>query len=177
MDNRLSVTSASINLDANAVAFALARNECGEKLPLADVLQALGLDTKSVAVRNLLTSEMFKAQCASYVRELKETGESFRLKARVQAEELLRTHWALIHDTEAPHTVRMKGIENVVEWADLKPKKVTEQAAPPAISIHIDLSAGNPGNTQAHVIDITPEDTKNAAIVQRPADTSPVPSE
>ena len=137
--------------DANTIAFAQARNECGEKLPITDVLAALGVDPAAPGVRALLTSQLFKAAYAGYVRELKESGESFKLKARVQAEELLRTQWSIIHDRDAPASVRMKGIENVVEWADLKPKKTPDAPAPAAISITIDL-----GNATPTVIDVTP---------------------
>jgi hypothetical protein len=138
------VTASAVTIDANAIAFALAKNEVGEKLPLGEVLTNLSLDLKSPALRNLLNSPLFKTQYGAFVRELRESGESFRLKARVQAEELLRTNWAIIHDPIVPAAVRMKGIENVVEWADLKPKKTAEGPVAPAITINIDLSAGAP---------------------------------
>lgn len=146
-----SVTTAS--LDANTIAYALARNEVGERLPIRDVLTANNIDLASPGLKTLLSSDGFKNRYASFVRELKESGESFKLKARVQAEELLATQWKIIHDPDAPHSVRMEGIKNVVEWADLKPKKAASEGGnqTPSISIHIDLGAARP-----EVIDITP---------------------
>jgi hypothetical protein len=147
-----SLTSRPFNIEPAAIAFALARNECGEQLSLKDALVSVGLDPADTGLRSLLKSELFKQQYAGYVRELKESGESFKLKARVQAEELLRTQWEIIHDKTAPHNVRMKGIENVVEWADLKPRKMGDGTqAPASISIYIDL-----GDSNSQTIDVTP---------------------
>lgn len=153
MDKHLNQSVTTPTLDANSLAYALARNECGERLSLRDALKEMGLDPTQEALQNLMRSEMFKSRYVGYVRELKETGESFKLKARVQAEELLKTQWAIIHDKDAPASVRMEGIKNVVEWADLKPKKNDgEKAQPPAITINIDL-----GGEKREVIDVTPE--------------------
>lgn len=134
------------------IAYALAKNAVAEKKPLADVLQSLGLNTSDVGLQNLLRSAEFKRRYSKLVDELKETGESFKLKARIQAEELLATQWTIIHDKSAPHAVRMKGIENVVEWADLKPKKTPEAPPPQAIQINIDLGGSTPEKTVAVVV-------------------------
>lgn len=148
-----SVTSAP--LDASSIAYALARNACGEKLPLRDVLLGLGLAV-TPALHRVLTGDVFRARYTAYLRELKDTGESFKLKARVQAEELLATQWQIIHDKDAPHATRMKGIENIVEWADLGKRKDSQNvAAPPAITINIDLGGARP-----EAIDVTPKITE-----------------
>lgn len=144
-------SAATPTLDAAALAYAIARNDCGEKLPLKDVLDALGIALTTPGLKSLLRSDGFKTRLAGYVRELKESGESFKLKARVQAEELLRTQWEIITSKDTPASVRMDGIKSLVEWADLKPRKDTGQVQPPAISIHIDL-----GNDRTEVIDVTP---------------------
>lgn len=154
-----------IKVDASAIAYALARNECGEKLHISNALVALGLDPTDPSLRVLLMSEAFKKRYAGFVAELKANGESFKLKARVQAEELLKTQWEIIQDKAAPHAVRMKGIENVVEWADLKPRKAVENTAPTQISITIDL-----GGERPEVIDVTPEKA-DAVSLQSPADS------
>lgn len=144
MTANLPAHPAAPELDATTIAYAMARNAVGEKQPLADVLQSLGLDIADMALQNLLRSAAFKTKYARLVDELKETGESFKLKARVQAEALLATQWGIIHDKAAPHAVRLKGIENVVEWADLKPKKTVDAPPPAQISISIDLGAAAP---------------------------------
>jgi hypothetical protein len=143
---------ATPRIDANSLAYALARNACGEKLALKDALAALGVELDA-PVERLMRSDGFKRKYSDYVRELVDSGESFKLKARVQAEELLATQWEIIHDRNAPHSVRMEGIKNVVEWADLKPKKTDSGASqPPAITINIDL-----GGEKREVIDVTPQ--------------------
>lgn len=152
MTDNTSVTLPSDNLDPNSIAYAMARNEAGAQLPLRDALASIGIDPANhPTLKAILTSDAFKTQYNKYLKELRESGESFKLKARVQAEELLRTQWEIIHDKDAPATVRMKGIENVVEWADLKPKKVADTPPPASIQIFIDL-----GGEKPEVIDVTP---------------------
>lgn len=149
-DTPASVTTPG--LDGAAIAYALARNECGERLPLRDVFMALGVDFASPGLKALMKSEGFRNRLAAYMKELRDTGESFKLKARVQAEELLAVQWSIVQDPETPASVRMQGIQNVVEWADLKPRKSVESpGAPPSISIHIDL-----GGEAPEIIDVTP---------------------
>lgn len=145
------VSVITAKLDQSTIAYALARNECGAKQPLGDVLDAIGVPRDTPGLRNLLTSPAFKARFAEYVRELTESGESFRMKARIQAEELLAVQWDIIHDKAAPANVRMDGIKSLVEWADLRPKKKEDGPAPPAVQIYIDLGGAKP-----EVIDVTP---------------------
>jgi len=54
--------------------------------------------------------------------EIRERGMTFRLKARVQAEELLKTSWSLIHAAEVSPTVKADLIKSTVRWAGLEPK-------------------------------------------------------
>lgn len=148
--NDLTPSSVTLSeVDANAIAYALAKNACGPKLPLTQVADTLKILPETLKM--LIGSTGFRAKYNTFVTEITESGESFKLKARVQAEELLSTQWEIIHDRDAPHSVRMKGIENVVEWAGLGEKKNTEKAAPPSITINIDLGGAKP-----EVIDVTP---------------------
>lgn len=147
------VSVITTKLDSNAIAYALARNECGAKLPLADVLETIGIPKSTPGLRNMLGSDAFKVRYAAFVRELTESGESFRMKARIQAEELLAVQWDIVQNANTPANVRMDGIKSLVEWADLKPKKAAEGASnAPQISIHIDLGGDKP-----EAIDITPK--------------------
>lgn len=59
----------------------------------------------------------FIIQLASIQKELDKEGVSFRLKARLQAEELLQTSWALIHSPATPATVKAGLIKDTVRWA------------------------------------------------------------
>lgn len=140
------------DIDLATLAYAVARNDVGEKIPLRDLLLREGIDPTDRRLPHLLRSDLFKGRHQAYLQELKNSGESFKLKARVQAEELLKTAWEIVQDKNAPHSVRMKGIENVVEWADLKPKKdAGTTTSTPAITINIDLGGDTP-----EVIDVTP---------------------
>ena len=59
----------------------------------------------------------FILQLAAIQKELDKEGVSFRLKARLQAEELLATSWALIHSPATPATVKAGLIKDTVRWA------------------------------------------------------------
>lgn len=50
---------------------------------------------------------------------LKEEGMSFKVRARLQASELLKTSWRMIHDPLAPHAVRADLIKFTVKAAGL----------------------------------------------------------
>ena len=53
---------------------------------------------------------------------LQKDGMSFRLKARLQADALLKKSWLLIHDDSTPTTVKADLIKSTVRWAGLEPK-------------------------------------------------------
>lgn len=59
----------------------------------------------------------FVVQLAAVQKELDKEGVSFRMKARMQAEELLATSWALIHSPATPATVKAGLIKDTVRWA------------------------------------------------------------
>lgn len=53
---------------------------------------------------------------------LQKDGVSFRIKARLQAEELLKKSWSMIHDQNTPTTVKADLLKATVRWAGLEPK-------------------------------------------------------
>lgn len=61
----------------------------------------------------------FLADLAAAVEMVKVDGMSFKLKAKLQAEELLKTSWRLIHAPidEVPSTVRADLIKATMRWA------------------------------------------------------------
>jgi len=63
----------------------------------------------------------FHLQVAQFKKELQETGEGFRAKARVQAEILMETSFLMAQNKETPASVRADLIKSTVEWAGLKP--------------------------------------------------------
>lgn len=70
---------------------------------------------------------------------LKEEGMSFRVKAKLQSEELLKTSWRMIHNPNTPPSVAADLIKSTARWAqyDVPP---SQAVAPPgsgfSISIH-----------------------------------------
>jgi hypothetical protein len=54
--------------------------------------------------------------------EVRDKGITFRLKARTQAEELLKTSWLLIHSPDVSAAVKADLIKSTVKWAGLEPK-------------------------------------------------------
>jgi len=55
---------------------------------------------------------LFAQRVKAYQSQLRERGLSFRMKAQVQAEELLTTSWDLIHDRDASPAVRA----DLIKW-------------------------------------------------------------
>ena len=70
---------------------------------------------------------------------LKEEGMSFRIKAKLQAEELLKSSWRMIHDPNAPPAVRADLIKATMRWAqyDVPP---SQQAGAPGSGFHISFN-------------------------------------
>lgn len=126
------------SFDLDGLAFALAFNYVGEKRPIPEVLARHG-----ITIAQFLTvkdAPLFKQSLHKYEDELRADGTSFKLKARIQAEALLTKNWELIHSQNTPAAIALKGIENVVRWAGLEPKKdEAEGTSRPSISITIDL--------------------------------------
>lgn len=65
----------------------------------------------------ILDDPTFVAKVAGIRKELEKEGASFKLKAQLQAEELLATSWQLIHNPEVPSSVRAGLIRDTVRWA------------------------------------------------------------
>lgn len=55
--------------------------------------------------------------------QLSKEGASFRLKAKLQAEQLLATSWQLIHEKETPASVKADLIKHTMKVAGLEPKE------------------------------------------------------
>lgn len=63
---------------------------------------------------------VFGKRVEHYREEVRTKGLTFRLKARAQAEELLRTSWMLIHNDDVSAAVRADLIKSTVKWAGLE---------------------------------------------------------
>lgn len=65
------------------------------------------------------------------VKVVREEGMSFKIKAKLQAEELLKTSWRLIHDNATPANVKADLVKATMRWAeyDTPPQKDSPAAA------------------------------------------------
>ena len=101
--------------DRFAFDLALLMEGSGEKL---DEL----LDRHEFDASDLLTFKndaTFLKKVEAYREEVRTKGLTFRVKARAQAEELLRTSWVLIHDPVVSPAVKADLIKSTVKWAGL----------------------------------------------------------
>ena len=101
--------------DRFAFDLALLLEGSGEKL---DEL----LDRHELGASDLLMFKKdatFLKKVEAYREEVRTKGLTFRVKARAQAEELLKTSWILIHDPVVSPAVKADLIKSTVKWAGL----------------------------------------------------------
>jgi hypothetical protein len=70
----------------------------------------------------------FLADLERAVEMVTREGMSFKLKAKLQAEELLKTSWRTIHDENTPPSVRADLIKATVRWAEYDNPKIDPSA-------------------------------------------------
>lgn len=92
----------------------------GPNNPLVTVLAGEAI-TQSEYDR-IAVNPTFQKYVAGYTKDLTENGFSFAAKAQVLAESLLPTAYKLVMDSEVAGPARVKMMENLVDWAGLKPK-------------------------------------------------------
>ena len=131
-------------VDWERVAFDVARNHCGPKLPPDELILDLGLTEQEF--EELCDDDLFKRKVKEYTKELTANGTSFALKAQLQAEELLKTQFRIAKDKDTPPSVAIAAIQSVVRWAgyDKRPGDSSDDASAAnknRISISINLGA------------------------------------
>jgi len=85
--------------------------------PIQDICSAHNISREEW--NSLRRDPGFQATLAGYVRLLREEGTSFKMKARIQSEELLKTSWNLIHGKDTPPQVKADLIKNTFKVAGL----------------------------------------------------------
>lgn len=139
-----------------SLALSVARNRVGANRPIAEVLTAEGVTEQEFIV--LADNPQFKRYVEAYTADLKENGFSFSAKSKVLAEDLLPVAYHMARDEETPAAVRAKIIENLVEWADLKPKKTVDTAqGNNGYSITINIPGGVPQQIESHRAEVIEE--------------------
>lgn len=145
------------------LALAVARNAVGANEPIATVLAAEAILPSEYA--RIETNPTFQRYVGAYTKDLTENGFSFAAKSQVLAEDLLPIAHALVKDPDVAGPARVKMLENLVEWAGLKPKAAAVQTAGAGYSITINIpSAG-----------IELQSNQNAMAVKKLQDVIEVP--
>ena len=106
---------------------------------IQDICSAYGLTREDWD--KLRNDPVFVADVASAVEMLKKEGMSFKMKARLQAEELLKTSWKLIHAPmdEVPPSVKADLIKFTVRAAGLEADPKSANANQNNLQININL--------------------------------------
>jgi hypothetical protein len=75
------------------------------------------------------------------MESLKKEGMSFKLKAQLQAEELLKKSWAMIHAPldEVPANVKADLLKATVRWGGLEQDKGASQQVVVPLQINLNL--------------------------------------
>ena len=109
---------------------------------------ALGVDEETICevyglqytqLQAIKAHPSFTKRHQQLAEELQKEGVSFRMKARMQAEELLKTSFAMIHNDDVDPKVRAKLISDTIRWAGYDANVPTETKAGNGIVINIDL--------------------------------------
>jgi hypothetical protein len=135
-----------------SLALTIARNRVGPRDPIEEVLARECVSPEEFD--HLADDPLFKTYVQKYVHDLTENGVSFQMKAKLLAEDILPDIYSIVRDRELPAQARIKAAENLVEWADLKPRQSMNAAdSGPKFSIIITpppgyvLPAGNAPQT------------------------------
>lgn len=107
----------------------------------AELMDEYGYEPEEWAA--LKSNPEFLADLAAAINMVRKEGMSFKLKARLQAEELLKTSWRLIHapQDEVPSSVKADLIKATARWAgyDEKPGAGSANNVGNALQININL--------------------------------------
>ena len=100
-----------------------------------NICKAYAIDKATFA--KILTNPVFQKAYIDAQKMLQQEGMSYRMKARMQAEELLKTSWLLIHSDLTPASVKADLIKHTAKVAGLEPKEGGAVAVPLQININL----------------------------------------
>ena len=83
--------------------------------PIKNICEAYGIDRESW--ERICADKAFLAELAKAKEMLAKDGMTFKLKAKLQSDELLNTSWHLIHNPLTPPAVRADLIKTTIRWA------------------------------------------------------------
>lgn len=119
--------------------------------PVQEILASEGLT--QAEFDSISSNPQFQRYRDAYVKELRDTGFSFSAKCKVLAEDLLPNMYHLARDPDVPAAVKAKIHENLVEWAELKPKASAQASAGPGFSITFNIPTIGAPTAQAIVVE------------------------
>lgn len=109
--------------------------------PLPDICKAYSISKEEFD--ELRRDPVFLADLKRAVEMVKKDGMSFKLKAQLQSDELLKTSWKMIHDLsgDVPPSVKADLLKFTIRAAGLDGSKdpAAAQANAPRLSIQINL--------------------------------------
>lgn len=105
-----------------ALAFDMALSLEGSGEPIKEILVKHSL-TKA-ELTSISHDPVFQKKVLEFRNEIQEKGLTFRLKARAQAEELLRVSWNLVNSNAVSPAVRADLIKSMVKWGGLEPSQL-----------------------------------------------------
>ena len=136
--------------DKLALDVALHLEGSGSTLP--DILSDHGISPFDLQGFN--KDPIFTRKVDGFRDDIKNKGLSFKLKARIQAEQLLETSFALIHHPEISPAVKADLIKSTVKWAGLEPRGPEDTSGGTGgVTITINLGSAD---ADKRVIDVTP---------------------
>lgn len=91
--------------------------------PIKDICAAYSLSIDEWEI--LRVDPVFRADVARVLAEVQKDGVSFKMKARLQSEQLLQSAWNIVHDTTGavPPSVKADMIKAIWRVAGLEPTK------------------------------------------------------
>ena len=110
--------------------------------PKSRVLQAAG--RKGGLTTALRHDPVFLSDLTQAIETVKQDGMSFKLKAKLQAEEILKTSWKMIHDNtgNTPSSVRADLIKSTMRWAGYDNKDAAGAGGTQANALQININLG-----------------------------------
>ena len=108
------------DLNLREIALSVARNEVGANEPLSVVLLAENLT--QYEYDQIAKNPQFQRYLTEFKADLVENGFSFTAKSRILAEDLLQNIFLMAKDPDTPAAMRVRTLENLVEWGKLKPQ-------------------------------------------------------
>lgn len=103
--------------------------------PVREICEGYEIDRD--AFERICKNPVFQKAYEDAVKMLQIEGMSYRLKARMQAEELLKTSWEMIHDKLTPAAVRADLIKHTAKVAGLEPKEQSGSGSATPLQINI----------------------------------------